>query len=193
MMSFVEAVADGIEFGVASGIVDAERIGMIGYSMGAYIAFFRGARDPRIKAIVSVSGSLPVESRSTFPPVLILQGSNDRSNPVSRIKAFQEELKAKGTPSASHVYRGLGHNFDVDRWEDAALRAAAFFDRHVRRDSASTRSKKARRGRKDPDRAGAARAKAEEAEREDDGTASSDRPPMPGEGDRPADPPKPRK
>ncbi len=26
----------------------------------------------------------------------------------------------------------MGHNFDVDRWEDAALRAAAFFDKHMR-------------------------------------------------------------
>jgi dienelactone hydrolase len=193
IMSFVEAVADGIEFGVASGIVDPDRIGMIGYSMGAYIAFFRGARDPRIKAVVSVSGSLPVESQSKFPPVLILQGSNDRTNPVSRIKAFQEVLKTKGIPSASHVYRGLGHNFDVERWEDAALRAAAFFDRHMRRNSPSTRSKRAQRGRKDPGRAGAARpGAAEEGVRKDDGTASLDRLPILGEGDGSADPSKPR-
>jgi dienelactone hydrolase len=191
--SFVEAVADGIEFGVASGIVDPDRIGIIGYSMGAYIAFFRGARDPRIKAVVSVAGSLPVESRSKFPPVLILQGSNDRSNPVSRIKAFQEVLKAQGTPSASHVYRGMGHNFDVERWEDAAFRASAFFDRHMRRNATSTRSRRAQRGRKDPGRAGAARAGvAEEEAQKGDSPASPDRPPIPPEGDGPADPPKPR-
>jgi carboxymethylenebutenolidase len=132
LRSFVGAVADGIDFGVESGIVDPERIGIMGYSMGAYIAFFRGVRDPRIKAIVSVAGSLPVESRSKFPPVLILQGSNDRSNPVSRVRAFQEALKAKETPSASHVYKGMGHNFDVDRWEDATFRAAAFLDRYLK-------------------------------------------------------------
>src|SRR5262245_36653778 len=58
---FIEAAKDAIEFAVASGPVDDDRIGLIGYSMGAYIAFSWGARDPRIKAIVSCSGSLPVE------------------------------------------------------------------------------------------------------------------------------------
>ena len=119
LSAFVKAVEDGVEFGIASGIVDEDRIGVLGYSMGAYIAFSRAARDPRIKAVVSCSGSLPVESRATFPPVLILQGSNDRSSPVSRLAKFQEALKAKGTPCASHIYKGMGHNFDLERWEDA--------------------------------------------------------------------------
>lgn len=156
LRSFVEAVADGIEFGVESGSIDPDRIGIVGYSMGAYIAFFRGTRDPRIKAIVSIAGSLPVESKSKFPPVLILQGSNDRSNPVARIKAFQEVLKARETPNASHVYKGMGHNFDADRWEDAAVRAAAFFDRYLRAPRIA-RSRKAQRGRKPPRRAGVAK------------------------------------
>ena len=122
LSAFVKAVEDGVEFGIASGIVNEDRIGVLGYSMGAYIAFSRAARDPRIKAVVSCSGSLPVESRATFPPVLILQGSNDRSSPVSRLAKFQEALKAKGTPCASHIYKGMGHNFDLERWEDAMTR-----------------------------------------------------------------------
>jgi len=127
-----EAVEDAITFAVASESVDENRLGMIGYSMGAHFAFSRGARDPRIKAIVSCAGSLPVESRSKFPPVLILQGSRDRGNPLENVKKFQEVLKVQGTPSASRVYKGMGHNFDVDRWDDAALRAATFFDKYVR-------------------------------------------------------------
>jgi carboxymethylenebutenolidase len=145
-MSWIEAVQDAIEFGVASGIVDADRIGMIGYSMGAHIAFYRGARDPRIKAIVSCAGDLPVESKSKFPPVLILQGSEDRSNPLPQVKKFQEVLKANGTPYANHIYKGMGHNFDVDRWSDAARRAAAFFDKHMKTGK-DARPKKSQRGR----------------------------------------------
>ena len=147
LSAFVKAVEDGVEFGIASGIVDEDLIGVLGYSMGAYIAFSLAARDPRIKAVVSCSGSLPVESRSTFPPVLILQGSNDRSSPVSRLAKFQEALKAKGTPYASHIYKGMGHNFDLERWEDAMRCAGAFFDRHLRGSKkAKGPAKKARRG-----------------------------------------------
>jgi dienelactone hydrolase len=189
--SFFEAVANGIEFGVASGIVDPDRIGIIGYSMGAHIAFVRAARDPRIKAIVSVAGSLPGASKTKFPPVLVLQGSNDRLNPVPKIKEFQEAMKAQGVPCASHVYRGLGHNFDVERWEDAAVRAAAFFDRHLRKNPTSTRSKRAQRGRKDPGRAATKEGVAKERVRKDDDAAIPDRSPNPGGGDGPADPRKP--
>ena len=184
LKSFIEAVADGIEFAIGRGIVDPDRIGMMGYSMGAYIAFFRGARDPRIKAIVSVAGGLPVGSKSKFPPVLILQGANDRSNPVSRVKAFQEALKGQGTPNASHIYKGMGHNFDSDRWEDAAARAATFFDRHMRSPKVA-RSKKSQRARKAPGRAVAAekdaakdRATKDEATG-DDGLSGEDRAPSP--------------
>jgi dienelactone hydrolase len=190
--SFFEAVADGVEFGVTNGIVDADRIGIVGYSMGAHIAFVRADRDPRIKAVVSVAGWLPVESRLKIPPVLVLQGSNDRSNPASRVKAFEEAMKAKGVPTASHVYRGMGHNFDVDRWEDAAFRAAAFFDRHLRRDSTSTRSRKAQRSRNRPGRAGVAKQPgAKEGAPKDNRSATPTRSPTAGEGARPADSQKP--
>jgi dienelactone hydrolase len=192
LKSFVEAVTDGIEFGIGRGIVDQDRIGMMGYSMGAYIAFSRGARDPRIKAIVSVAGGLPVESRSKFPPVLILQGSNDHSNPVARVKAFQEVLKAQGTPYASRIYKGMGHNFDADRWEDAAVRAAAFFDRHMR-SPRTTKSKKSLRARNSASEAGDAKSNAAKGDvPKDDGTASPDPFAPPNTKDEvPADPPKP--
>jgi dienelactone hydrolase len=145
LKAFMEAVEDAISFAVASGIVAEDRIGMVGYSMGAYFAFSRAPKDTRIKAIVSCSGSLPVQSSAKFPPVLILQGSADRGNPLANVKKFQEVLKEKGTPSANHVYKGMGHNFDVERWEDAAGRAAAFFDKHlgIPRDA---KAKKSRRG-----------------------------------------------
>jgi carboxymethylenebutenolidase len=190
--AFFEAAADAVEFGVASGVVDPDRIGMIGYSIGAHIAFIRAARDPRIKAIVSVSGVLPDGSRTKFPPTLVLQGSNDRSNPVSRIKAFEEQLEANGVPHASHVYKGMGHNFDIPRWEDAARRAAAFFDRHLKGDSKGGKSRKAQGTRNRPDRAGKAKeGAAEKAAPKDGGQASPDRAPKAGDGDEPAGSPKP--
>src|SRR5271165_3451652 len=92
LRSYSDSVHDAIEFAVASGVVDPERIGLLGVSMGSYLAFSRAAREPRIKAIVSVSGSLPVESQSKFPPVLILQGSKDKGAPASRLKEFQAKM-----------------------------------------------------------------------------------------------------
>jgi carboxymethylenebutenolidase len=132
LKSYREAVNDGIEFAVTMKNVDPERIGLVGYSMGAYLAFFRSARDPRVKAVVSCSGPLPVESKAKFPPVLILQGSKDKGSPAERLKAFAEKLKASETPYATHIYRGMGHNFDIPAWDDASRRIAVFFDRHLK-------------------------------------------------------------
>ena len=130
--AFIKAVNDAMEFGATSGLVDPDRIAILGYSMGATIAFHRAVRDPRLKAIVSVAGHLPVGSQTKYPPVLILQGSKDPSNPPANVKTFEEQLKSQGTPYASHVYRGMGHNFDLERWDAAAGRAVAFLDRHMR-------------------------------------------------------------
>jgi len=141
--AMVEAVEDAIDFAVANAPVDADRIGMIGYSMGAYIAFFRSARDPRIKAIVAVSGHLPVESKSKFPPLLILQGSGDRNTPPARLKQFEAILKERQIPYGTHVYRGIAHNFDIPTWDDASRRAATFFNKFLKEPNArrSTRNR----------------------------------------------------
>jgi carboxymethylenebutenolidase len=130
--SYVQAVHDAIEFAAASRVVDSERIGLVGWSLGSYIAFFRSARDPRIKAMVSVSGYVPLESKSQFPPVLILQGANDPDTSPRRLKAFEQKLEAGKTPCETHIYPGVGHNLDPLAWADARRRTAVFFNNHLK-------------------------------------------------------------
>jgi carboxymethylenebutenolidase len=131
--AYLEAVDHAIEFAVASGVVNSERIGVVGWSLGSHLAFFRSSRDPRIKAIVSISGYLPVESKSKFPPVLILQGSKDKSSPTQRLKDFQEKLKGENSPVETHVYRGVGHNLDLPTWDDVIRRTAVFFNKYLKK------------------------------------------------------------
>jgi len=130
--SMFEAVKDAIDFAVANAPVDADRLGMIGYSMGAHIAFFRSSRDPRIKAIVAVSAHLPVEWKSKFPALLILLGLGDRNTPPARLKQFEAILKERQVPYGTHVYRGIAHNFDIPTWDDASRRAATFFNKFLK-------------------------------------------------------------
>ena len=70
LSAFVKAVEDGIDFGIASGIVDEDLIGVLAFSTGAYIAFSRDLPRPRgsRRSCCAWSCSLPVESRATFPP-----------------------------------------------------------------------------------------------------------------------------
>ena len=115
-------------------------------------------------------------SQTKYPPVLILQGSKDPSNPPANVKTFEEQLKSQGTPYASHVYRGMGHNFDLERWDDAAGRAVAFLDRHMRSPK-DAKPGKARRG-----RALRAKAKPNGEATKDDNRGGSERGPAPKEG-----------
>jgi carboxymethylenebutenolidase len=142
--SYNDAVHDAIEFAILSGVVDSERIGVVGWSLGSYLAFFQSSKDPRIKALVTVSGQLPLESKAKFPAVLILQGSKDKGAPSDRLKFFQEKLKAENSPVVAHVYKGVGHNLDLPTWEDASRRTAAFFNKYLKKQAprrTKTRSK----------------------------------------------------
>jgi uncharacterized protein YkwD/dienelactone hydrolase len=174
-MVMVEVIKDATDYAASLAIVDPTRIGLVGYSMGSYLAFFRAARDERIKAVASCSGSLPVESKSKFPPVLILQGSKDRSSPLGRIKEFEAVLEAKDTPFASHVYRGLGHNFDFATWDDATRRFALFFGKYLSADAAIAQGKngtaKQSKVPKPPDSIAAALLSAHNIERKKEGKA----------------------
>jgi carboxymethylenebutenolidase len=129
---WVETVGDVIKAASTRPDVDPDRVGLFGFSLGSYLAFFQGARDKRVKAVVSVSGSLPLHSKSKFPPSLLLHGSGDKSTPPRILREFTGELKAKETPYAVHVYPGERHNFSVPVFLDAGLRAGLFFDVHLR-------------------------------------------------------------
>jgi dipeptidyl aminopeptidase/acylaminoacyl peptidase len=65
--------------------------------------------------------------------MLILQGSKDKGSPAERLKAFQEKLKTTETPCTTHIYRWIGHNFDIPTWDDASGRIATFFNKHLKK------------------------------------------------------------
>lgn len=104
-------------------IVDAQRVGLVGYSLGAYLAIVAAADDPRVHAVVLASGGdLPDETpfetivraaadplrfvrKLAGRPLLMVNGRYDRT-----IKAEQAErlYNAAGDPKQIHWYHG-GH------------------------------------------------------------------------------------
>jgi len=129
---YKDVVKDTIAFAIESGVVDEERIGIIGLSMGAYLAMTQADADPRVKAIVSVSGSAPTELPPRFPPTLILHGSHDEITPVSNVKKAEVLFKEKKIPCEVHIYARTGHNLDVPKFLDAGRRSGVFFDKYLK-------------------------------------------------------------
>ncbi len=100
-------------------------VGLIGFSLGAYLAMSYGATRPEsVGAIVDYYGGLPpvFEDRArSIPPTLILHGDADMVVPLAEARRLDEVLSRAGRPHQMHIYPGASHafNFPVPSWYDA--------------------------------------------------------------------------
>ncbi len=130
-----EAAADAV--GAAGGLpgVDPARIGLIGFSLGSFLALGVAGAGAPVCCVVEYCGGLPENLRGrleTMPPVLILHGEADTTVPVARAHELSEALAARGLPHEMHLYPGQGHIFSGPAEADSIQRARAFLARHLR-------------------------------------------------------------
>jgi carboxymethylenebutenolidase len=132
--AWMKTVWDSISFVSRQPHVDAERIGLLGFSLGAYLSLGIAAIDDRVKAVVEFFGGFPREMKlftRRFCPVLILHGDADRTVPVSEAHHVAEIADAKRVPYEMKIYPGVGHGFGPDIMPDAAQRTLLFLQRHL--------------------------------------------------------------
>jgi dienelactone hydrolase len=109
--------------------VDAKRIGLLGFSLGAYLALSVASVDPRVKAVVEFFGGMPKEMRffmRRLCPVLILHGEADPTVPVQEAYDLQNLLEKKEIPYEIKIYPSAGHGFRNGDWRDAGMRSLQF-------------------------------------------------------------------
>jgi dienelactone hydrolase len=114
--------------------IDPERIGLLGFSLGAYLSLSDAAVDKRVRAVVEFFGGLPKEMRffmRRFCPVLILHGEADTTVPVEEAYHLQKVLEKKNIPYEMQIYPGAGHGFSGDVWRDAGLRSLEFLKKYL--------------------------------------------------------------
>jgi dienelactone hydrolase len=108
-----------------------ERLGVVGFSRGAWIGIRLAASDARVAALVEFYGFLDDAERDTIarmPPTLIVHGERDRSIPVSQAKALDALLRAKSVDHEMKLYPDEGHGFDEPALGDSIQRTLAFLD-----------------------------------------------------------------
>jgi carboxymethylenebutenolidase len=131
--------------------VDGQRIGPVGFSLGAFLAMAAAAQeDLQIGAVVEFFGGLPRTLRpgvKTLPPVLIIHGDRDAVVPVAEAHQLAGLLAARKLPHEVQIYPGVGHVFANAsgglNWAaalDAEGRTGAFLEKYLKR--VNTRGKK---------------------------------------------------
>ena len=126
---WVHAVRRAISAVRARPDVDTARVGLLGQSLGAYLAVGVAAEDPRVTAVVDMSGGLEpwIANRANrLPPALILHGTDDDVVPASAAGLLAQFLSDHRVPYEMRLYPGEGHEFDSDAEDDALARAAEF-------------------------------------------------------------------
>jgi len=132
--AWMKTVWDSISFVSRQPHVDSERIGLLGFSLGAYLSLGIAGIDSRVKAVVDFFGGFPREMKlfmRRFCPVLILHGDADQTVPVSEAHGIAELAERKQVPYEIKIYPGVGHGFGQETMHDAAQRTLRFLQRYL--------------------------------------------------------------
>jgi carboxymethylenebutenolidase len=133
-MTWMQAVADGVSYARTQLDDEAPQVGLVGFSLGAYLSLAVAAQDRRVGAVVDVFGGLHellLPGVTHLPPVLILHGDADERVPLRWARELEDVLKRCGTEYDINVYRGEGHRFGMMTMLDAGARTVKFLKKHL--------------------------------------------------------------
>jgi dipeptidyl aminopeptidase/acylaminoacyl peptidase len=130
-----QTIGDAVDFVMKEPLVDRDRVALMGYSLGGYLAVTHGAQDDRVAAVIEIAGGLDDTTRTRarrMAPTLILHGANDRRVEVSEARKLEDWLKKIDAKYESHIYPGEGHLLSAAAALDALSRCRAFLDKQLR-------------------------------------------------------------
>jgi carboxymethylenebutenolidase len=140
--TWMGVVHGAVEHAAALPGVGGERIGLVGFSLGACLTPAAGEEGgSRVAAVVDLFGCLPDEvaaNAARLPPTLVLHGDADTVVWVEKARALEGLLKKYRRTFDIKVYEKQGHLFQgagpFDRAVlDAQARTLDFLARHLRR------------------------------------------------------------
>ncbi|MCP3477567.1 dienelactone hydrolase family protein [Bradyrhizobium sp. CCGUVB1N3] len=110
------------------------RVGLLGFSLGGFIAANTAARDARIAALAVLYGGMPNATASKvkhMPPMIELHGEADQNVSIANGKKLIALAKSVGAEAEFVPYPGKPHGFDFSDSDpmtaDAIDRVSRFF------------------------------------------------------------------
>lgn len=109
---WLETLRQALDYVSSLPKANAARIGVLGESLGGYLALSLAMHDRRIKAVSEYAGGIQLQDGDNphvLPPVLIQHAGNDSIVPVAEAFQLQKVLAANGVPYKIRIYQGLNH------------------------------------------------------------------------------------
>jgi len=115
--------------------VECDRIALLGYSLGGFLALAVGASEgSRVAAVIEYYGGMHdsyVSMAANMPPTLILHGSADTIITVRHAYDLDALLTKYKRPHEMKIYPGAGHGLDAATRDDAWRRSMDFLRRYL--------------------------------------------------------------
>jgi dienelactone hydrolase len=110
--------------------VDGSEVGILGHSLGAFLAVGVAAFDSRVNRVVLFGGGLEpfLPARiERMPPTLVFHGDQDEEVPLADARSLVDFLRGLRCDVAFRVLPGQGHIFSEPAVTEALTEAARFF------------------------------------------------------------------
>lgn len=134
-IAWLKAVQDAITYVASRPGIDASRIGVVGISLGGFLAVAAGIEDRRLRAVVELSGGVPLgwedRMRPGMPPTLVLHGARDTVVPVLEAHKLEALLKAHHIRHETHIFAEETHWFSPPAQFQLLLHAAEFLGKYL--------------------------------------------------------------
>ena len=131
---WMAVISEAIDFAAQQEFADPSSIGIVGFSLGAYLGLALAASQPRVRAVVDYFGGMPDEVIAEMkhcPAVLILHGDRDQTVSVTEALKLESLLKSRRVPHEMKIYKGAGHGFRGLDMLDAEQRSYFFLRKHL--------------------------------------------------------------
>lgn len=126
-----QVVDDAVEALAQVPGVDAERIGLWGFSLGGVLALDSVMDGGKAKAVVVVGSAGRPDRGAPQTPILLLAGDRDPDLSIAAVRENERLLRARGVPITVQTYAADRHLLPPEGWCEPFDKSRAFLDSHL--------------------------------------------------------------
>jgi|SRR5579859_455217 len=132
---WLATLSQAVDYASSLPKADPRRIGLLGESLGGYLALSLAMTDQRIRAVSEYGGGIRLregDNPKKLPPILIQHGGVDSIVPVSEAEGLAKLLSHIGVQYEIHIYEGLEHYLNTKARAEALAYSIQFFNNHLK-------------------------------------------------------------